>query len=171
MSVKAPVQQTKTQSACECGTTCASTPVTFEHPSAAGLTNDDQRFRIANMDCASEESEIRQALVAIQGIRSLRFDLTARELTIAADPQVVAESIDAIRRVGFKPEPLIDERDKANAKGVASHRFWDSWGKLICALILSLAAEGLAFALQRDPRGWPLTLSIGGRVDRVGGEV
>jgi hypothetical protein len=46
MSVKAPVQQTKTQSACECGTTCASTPVTFEHPSAAGLTNDDQRFRL-----------------------------------------------------------------------------------------------------------------------------
>lgn len=150
MSVKAPVQQTKTQSACECGTTCASTPVTFEHPSAAGLTNDDQRFRIANMDCASEESEIRQALVAIQGIRSLRFDLTARELTIAADPQVVAESIDAIRRVGFKPEPLINERDKANSKGAASHRFWNSWGKLICALILSLAAEGLAFALPYD---------------------
>ena len=61
MSVKAPVEQTKTQSACECGTTCASTPVTFEHPSAAGLTNDDQRFRIANMDCASEESEIQPA--------------------------------------------------------------------------------------------------------------
>ena len=67
MSVKAPVQQTKTQSACECGTTCASMPVTVEHPSAVGLSNDDQRFRIANMDCASEESEIRQALVAIQG--------------------------------------------------------------------------------------------------------
>ena len=26
-------------------------------------------------------------------------------------------------------------------------------------------------ALQRDPRGWPLILSIGGRVESVGGEV
>jgi len=29
----------------------------------------------------------------------------------------------------------------------------------------------LAYALQRDPRGWPLTLSIYGRVDSVGREV
>jgi len=35
-------------------------------------------------------------------------------------------------------------------KALLSHRFWDSWGKLICALILSLAAEGLAFALPDD---------------------
>lgn len=31
--------------------------------------------------------------------------------------------------------------------------------------------DRLAYALQRDPRVWPLILSIGGRVDRVGGEV
>jgi hypothetical protein len=29
---------------------------------------------------------------------------------------------------------------------------------------------GLYFNLQTDPRGWPLILNIGGRVNRVGGE-
>lgn len=32
-------------------------------------------------------------------------------------------------------------------------------------------SNGLHYALQRDPRGWPLILSISGRVDYVGGEV
>ena len=104
-----------------------------------------KKFRISNMDCASEESEIRHALTNVEGIQSLRFNLTARELTIAADDQVVIEAVNAIRKVGFKPDPL--NSDNANDGNVVSHSFWASWGKLICALALSLAAEGLAFAL------------------------
>ncbi len=49
--------------------------------------NTDQsqkRFRISNMDCASEESEIRRAVDGIPEIEALRFDLGARVLTISA---------------------------------------------------------------------------------------
>ena len=37
-----------------------------------------QWFRIANMDCASEEGEIRQALDGMAGIHQLQFRLGAR---------------------------------------------------------------------------------------------
>jgi Cd2+/Zn2+-exporting ATPase len=145
MSATEQVQPSKTQTSCGCGTACDTTPVTFEQTSPVISNLDGQRFRIANMDCASEESEIRHALTNVEGIQSLRFNLTARELTIAADEQVVIEAVNAIRKVGFKPEPL--NSDNANDGNVVSHSFWASWGKLICALALSLAAEGLAFAL------------------------
>lgn len=145
MSATEQVQPSKTQTSCGCGTACDTTPVTFEQTSPVISNLDGQRFRIANMDCASEESEIRHALTNVEGIQSLRFNLTARELTIAADEQVVIEAVSAIRKVGFKPEPL--NSDNANDGNVVSHSFWASWGKLICALALSLAAEGLAFAL------------------------
>lgn len=145
MSATEQVQPSKTQTSCGCGTACDTTPVTFEQTSNVISNLDGQRFRIANMDCASEESEIRHALTNVEGIQSLGFNLTARELTIAADEQVVIEAVNAIRKVGFKPEPL--NSDNANDGNVVSHSFWASWGKLICALALSLAAEGLAFAL------------------------
>ena len=42
------------------------------------------KLRISNMDCATEEAEIRKALDRIDGIRSLRFQLAARTLEITA---------------------------------------------------------------------------------------
>ena len=104
-----------------------------------------QRFRIANMDCASEESEIRRALDGMAGIRSLQFNLGERELAIAADDPVLQQALDAIRKAGFKPEPLGDTGSSAAA--VASPTgFWTTWGKSLGALGLAVAAEGLAFA-------------------------
>ena len=106
-----------------------------------------QRFRIANMDCASEESEIRRALDGMAGIRSLQFNLGDRELAIAADDPVLQQAVDAIRKAGFKPEPLGDTGSSAAAAAVASPTgFWTTWGKSLGALGLAVAAEGLAFA-------------------------
>jgi len=44
-------------------------------------------FRIAAMDCAAEESEIRHAVRRVAGIRGLRFELGAR--TLAKAPAAV----------------------------------------------------------------------------------
>lgn len=63
-------------------------------------------YRIANMDCASEESEIRHALADVEGIHRLQFRLGARVLGIAADEAALPRAVAAIRRCGFKPEPL-----------------------------------------------------------------
>lgn len=65
-----------------------------------------QWFRIANMDCASEEGEIRQALDGMAGIHQLQFRLGARALGIAADAQILPQALAAIRRCGFKPQAL-----------------------------------------------------------------
>lgn len=65
-----------------------------------------QWFRIANMDCASEEGEIRQALDGMAGIHQLQFRLGARALGIAADAQILPQALAAIRGCGFKPQAL-----------------------------------------------------------------
>jgi Cd2+/Zn2+-exporting ATPase len=70
---------------------------------AAGVTN----FRIATMDCASEEGEIRRALEPVAGIRLLRFQLGARTLTIDADPKDLHQALEAIRKAGFDPKPRV----------------------------------------------------------------
>ena len=115
------------------------------------IRTESKRFRISNMDCASEESEIRRALEGLDGIRALQFNLAARELSIAADEQQLSQALTAIRKAGFKPESLsVDVGSSESDTEDTSSSLWNSWGKLICALILSLAAEGLAFALPDD---------------------
>ncbi|MBF0762876.1 heavy-metal-associated domain-containing protein, partial [Dysgonomonas mossii] len=107
---------------------------------------DAQRFRIANMDCASEESEIRRALEGMAGIRGLQFNLGDRELAIAADDLALQQALDAIRKAGFNPEPLSGV-DQPAAAAASPPGFWATWGKSLGALGLAMVAEGLAFAL------------------------
>ena len=54
-------------------------------------------FRIANMDCASEESEIRHALNDVAGIQRLQFNLVEKQLDISADDLALEKAIKAIR--------------------------------------------------------------------------
>ena len=111
--------------------------------------NTDQtqkRFRISNMDCASEESEIRRAVDGIPEIEALRFDLGARVLTISASQAALPNALQAIRKAGFKPEPIDEADKKPSGTTNASATFWDMWGKLLAALGLALAAEAIAYA-------------------------
>jgi Zn2+/Cd2+-exporting ATPase len=59
------------------------------------------------MDCAAEESDIRHALDAVAGIRSLRFQLGQRTLTIDAPPEVIPAAIDAVNRSGYPAKRLL----------------------------------------------------------------
>ncbi|MFQ6403603.1 MULTISPECIES: cation-translocating P-type ATPase [unclassified Methylophilus] len=108
-------------------------------------TVDQARFRIPSMDCASEEAEIRRALAKIDAIKSLRFNLGARELIIDADANSIPLAMEAIKKSGFETELILDEKNSevitASPKG-----FWSSWGKPIAGLVLAVAAEVLEFA-------------------------
>ena len=139
-----PHQQAET--AC-CGSDCAVASAVSQPAVADATTVGSQRFRIANMDCASEESEIRRALEGMAGIRSLQFNLGDRELAIAADASALQQALEAIRRAGFKPESLDTDSSAAVAAGNSPRGFWMTWGKSLGALGLAMAAEGLAFAL------------------------
>ncbi|MBT9494851.1 MAG: cation-translocating P-type ATPase, partial [Paucibacter sp.] len=135
-----------------CGSACGpvsiapvpapSTPV----PEQVGL----HRYRIANMDCASEESEIRRALEPIAGVKQLRFDLGQRTVSLAAEPTDLVAAIAAIERIGYKPQSLADPTAEAaseSEQGVDHDHAHVESGlpRLIGALALAISAEALAF--------------------------
>ncbi len=155
MSPSAPhtLPDTNTDTACGCASSCQASAMSTESLPPGQVNGGSQRFRIANMDCASEESEIRRALDGVADIRGLQFNLGDRELAIAADDSALSQALEAIRKAGFKPEPLGVEDETVDATPAPPTGFWTSWGKLIGALGLALAAEGLAFAL---PDSWPV---------------
>ena len=105
-------------------------------------------FRIATMDCAVEESEIRQALDRVAGIRSVNFQLGARTLAIHAPDEVVPRALAAIRSAGYDPQPVSAQA----AAGTAEHDHADhdhehgtGIARLAAALVLALGAEALHF--------------------------
>lgn len=127
-------------------------------PDVPGATT----YRIPTMDCAAEEGEIRHALDKVPGLRSLTFRLSARTLTIDAPAEALPLALAAIRKIGFKPEPL------ANREGSADHASHDHQGhhhghdhdhapqhsalglpeglpRYVLALTLALGAELVAF--------------------------
>ena len=113
---------------------------------AAGVTT----FRIATMDCASEEGEIRRALEPLAGMRSLRFQLGARTLIIDADPEDLPQALDAIRKLGFDPKPLTPTAPHEDAgEGPHDHDhdhgFEVGIGRMGAALGMAIAAETVSF--------------------------
>ncbi len=112
------------------------------------------RFRVASMDCAAEESEIRRAVDAIEGIRSLGFQLGQRTLTIDAERGVVDQAVSAIRKAGFDPQPIADVASQPAAGEAAGHEHTaaDEHGtggsairRLVLALVFAVGAEAIGF--------------------------
>ncbi|QGW83391.1 heavy metal translocating P-type ATPase [Variovorax paradoxus] len=104
-------------------------------------------FRIPTMDCAVEESEIRRALEPVRGISGLRFRLGERTMAITADDAALPDALAAIRKAGFKPEPL---NDVAGAQPVAGGAAGAGFMtpellRLVAALVLAIAAETVSF--------------------------
>ncbi len=131
-----------------------------EQPAAAGPPG-AVTLRIANMDCASEESEIRRALEPFGDLDNLRFDLGRRTLTLDAQGPQLEQAVSAIRKAGFQPEimgarPVGQGSVDASASGhghvsgeQGSQQFasWLGEGlpRLILALAFAIGAEGLSF--------------------------
>ena len=138
---------------------CATTTLSEQDVTQTRSDQPQNKFRISNMDCASEESEIRRALDGIQGIDALRFDLGARVLTISASEAALQGALQAIRKAGFKPEALKEEGNTSSNASTASPAFGKVWGKLLAALGLALAAEAIAYAFPST--SWIKALGMG----------
>lgn len=103
------------------------------------------------MDCASEESEIRQAVDGIAGIASMSFQLGARTMAIEAPAAVVAQALVAIREAGFDPQPLpvvVPGVAGANASMGEPPAMFTNLRKMVLALVLAIAAEAIAYFLS-----------------------
>jgi len=124
---------------CACDSGCSSppAPVRIEggQPGTSGTV-----FRIPTMDCASEESEIRNALAGIVGVRGLGFQLSARTLRIDAPAEVLPRALDAIRQAGFDPQPVTPLEQVDQHTPMA-----EGLGRLGASLLLAIAAELLDF--------------------------
>ena len=106
------------------------------------------------MDCSSEESEIRRALENVAGVRSLGFQLGARQLRIDADSAAFAPALEAIRKAGFDPQPL-DATELAARTGAEAHVDGDGHDhdhapeaavkRLGLALAFAIGAEAVSF--------------------------
>ena len=120
------------------------------------------------MDCSAEESEIRQALQAIDGIRSLGFQLGARTLRIDASAAALPHALDAIRKAGFDPRPLnADAGSASSAGGTHAHDgvhaqtspgTWIQSGlwRYALALLFAIGAEVVSF-LAPAAMPWQIT--------------
>ena len=109
------------------------------------------------MDCASEESEIRRAVEGVPGVLGLRFQLGERSLRIAGGPQAALAAVEAIRNTGFEVHAWPDAPESTGA-GVGSdheHEHAATTGsglpRLLAALALATAAEGLSFLVPDAP--------------------
>jgi Zn2+/Cd2+-exporting ATPase len=64
-------------------------------------------FRVEELDCATEEGELREALTPIQGVRSLEFDLVARHVSVQHDLDSNAPIEAAIKAAGMRPKLVV----------------------------------------------------------------
>ncbi len=65
------------------------------------------KFRVEELDCATEENELREALTPLDGVRRLDFDLVARRVTVTHHLDSPAPIEAAIRQAGMRPRLLI----------------------------------------------------------------
>ena len=102
-------------------------------------------WRINAMDCATEENEIRQALADVSGITDLRFQLASRTLAIRAEPAALVQAETILRRLSYPPA-VVEPGDTTSALINTV-----PWHRLIAALVLAAAAEGIHALL---PSSW-----------------
>ncbi|MBO0636433.1 heavy metal translocating P-type ATPase [Pantoea brenneri] len=99
-----------------------------EHP-----RNDDvqTRLRIMQMDCPTEEALLRKKLAKLSAVSNLEFNLIQRVLTVTHTPQALGPVLQAVRSLGFDPEPI----DKAMQPegNCCSSREAESTGGSCCA--------------------------------------
>ncbi len=131
----------------ESAETPANVPVVAER--SAGST-DVAVFRIATMDCAAEEAEIRHALDGFPVIRRLGFQLGARTLTIDAPAADMPGILAAIRDAGFDPQPLsVASADRlagdTDTSAEDDHGGNSAIWKMALALVLAGAAEAVSY--------------------------
>ncbi|WP_282829602.1 heavy metal translocating P-type ATPase [Pelomonas sp. V22] len=124
-----------------CGSACSTSENLLTPAPAVTAVPGELLLRVPQMDCATEEGQIRRALEPLEGIRRLRFDLARRTLAVEAPTEAWASITAAIQAVGFKTEtlsapPAAEDTARAQRKEMQ---------RLIAALVVAVVAEGVHF--------------------------
>jgi len=132
-------------SCCGSASPCGPVPLAPAATDNADVPKGALLFRIPTMDCAVEESEIRRALEPVAGVKALRFRLGERTMAITTEDGALPEALAAIRKAGFKPEPLNAPGEQAAAAPAQIAGMNMGLVRLIAALVLAIAAESISF--------------------------
>ena len=84
---------------------------TYEWDGEMNTPTTKSMFRVEELDCATEENELRAAVGSMEGVRSLEFDLVARRLTVHHTLPTPAPIEAAIKAAGMRPRLLIATTD------------------------------------------------------------
>lgn len=106
-------------------------------------------LRIPAMDCAAEESQVRRALESHAAIKTLRFDLGARTLSIDAPQDTWSAIQKAVDAIGLKTERLSEAVSAIDTQKRQSREMI----QLGLALMLALGAELIHF-MSPETRFW-----------------
>lgn len=117
---------------CDGGACAVPVGLTLPEPPAGAL-----RLSIPDMDCPTEEGQIRAALQPLGEVRGLRFDLGARSLLIDAPEASWGRIVGAINAAGFETRTL--ESPPAATEGLRAQR--RDLARLVAALLLAAMAE------------------------------
>jgi len=136
----------------------SATPATPPLPGALLL-------RIADMDCAAEESQVRRALEGMAAVTALRFDLAARTVGVQA-PEAAWPAVEqAIAATGLKTERLAQPVSAADTQRQQRRELT----KLGLALALALAAELIHF-FTPETRTWQVvSMAVAGAAIALAG--
>lgn len=132
---------------CTCSGSCATAAAPNQHEAevSAPLFSGNRRiFHIPTMDCPNEENDIRRAVAGVQGIRSLRFQLSARTVAIDAPVEDLETALAAIREAGYAPIPL-PPASGVDAAALAERTSLGEFQRALWALGLAIGAEALAY--------------------------
>ena len=64
-------------------------------------------YRVEELDCATEENDLRAVLTPLTGVRSLEFDLVGRRVRVRHDLESPAPIEAAIRELGMRPSVVV----------------------------------------------------------------
>ena len=109
------------------------------------------RIRVAELDCATEEQELRAALGGLEGVRSLEFDLVARQVTVRHDLAGTDSIEAAIRAAGMRPTVVGGSSDTGNEPRLAR-------STIVATALAGVAAVGSEIVAVAGPseHWWPV---------------
>ena len=114
----------------------AGAPLPADPPPLAGPEGSRTALRIPQMDCPTEEALIRGKLAALPAVKGLEFNLLQRVLTVVHEPSARETILDAIRSLGYQPEPA-----EAQTVPMAPEAPKPAWWPLALAGAAALVSE------------------------------
>ncbi|MDI2090751.1 heavy metal translocating P-type ATPase [Commensalibacter oyaizuii] len=118
---------------------CAGSPIAnLPKLSASRMVNDgiETDIRIMQMDCPTEESLIRKKLGNMTEVKTLKFNLIQRILTVTHTPTGLEAILDAIRTLGFDPQIAAP----GDSSSIIENQK-QPWLLLIAALTMAVCSE------------------------------